>query len=281
MKKAYWLNKKIDLGALRKTKTLLKGLGLNTVCEEALCPNISECFSKSVATFMIMGSICTRNCRFCGVETNKPLNVDPKEPQRIREAVKKLNLRYVVITSPTRDDSDDGGALYFAKTVSALKNLNFVEKIELLIPDFSLNIDSLNTIAHCGADVIGHNVETVPSLYEKVRPMAGYKRSLEVLRIIKRINNSIITKSGIMLGLGEDDDEILRVFNDLRNAECDFLSIGQYLPPSLKHYPVRKYVTPEKFTYFRKKALSMGFKSVLSAPYVRSSYLANTYLKAC
>ena len=277
MRKTSWLNKKIDLGALRRVKTLLKGLRLNTVCEEALCPNISECFSKGIATFMIMGSICTRNCRFCGVKKGKPLNIDPQEPKRIKEAIKALKLKYVVVTSPTRDDLYDGGSLFFAETVSVLKSLDFVEIIELLIPDFSLNIDSLNIIAHCGAGVIGHNVETVPSLYKEVRPMAGYKRSLEVLRIIKRINNSIITKSGIMLGLGENDDEVLRVFSDLRSVGCDFLSIGQYLPPSLEHYPVKEYVAPEKFTYFKEKALAMGFKSVLSAPYVRSSYLADSY----
>ena len=281
MKKAYWLNKKIDLERLRKIKTLLKSFGLNTVCEEALCPNISECFYKGIATFMIMGKVCTRNCRFCGVNKGKPLSLDPKEPERIKEAVRKLSLKYVVLTSPTRDDLSDGGALFYAKTVSKLKTLNFVEKIELLIPDFFLNIDSLNIIARCGADVIGHNMETVPSLYDKIRPRANYERSLEVLRIIKKINSSIITKSGIMLGLGENDNEVLRVFGDLRSAGCDFLSIGQYLPPSLKHYPVKEYVLPEKFSYFREKALSIGFKSVLSAPYVRSSYLADTYFNTC
>jgi len=202
MKKAYWLNKKIDLERLRKTKTLLKSFGLNTVCEEALCPNISECFYKGIATFMIMGKVCTRNCRFCGVNKGKPLSLDPKEPERIKEAVRKLSLKYVVLTSPTRDDLSDGGALFYAKTVSKLKTLNFVEKIELLIPDFFLNIDSLNIIA------------PVPSLYDKIRPRANYERSLEVLRIIKKINSSIITKSGIMLGLGENDNEVLRVFGD-------------------------------------------------------------------
>ena len=277
MKKAIWLNKKIDLSATRKIKTLLKDLALNTVCQEALCPNISECFSKGVATFMIMGDICTRNCRFCGVTKGKPLKLDPKEPERIKEAVIKLNLKYVVITSPSRDDLDDGGASFFAKTVSVLRTLSFVEKIELLIPDFFLNMNSLKIIADCGADVIGHNVETVPSLYQKVRPMANYERSLTVLRTIKALNNSIVTKSGIMLGLGENDGEVLRVFNDLRNAGCDFLSIGQYLPPSSKHYPLKNYVHPDKFIYFKKKALSIGFKSVLSAPYVRSSYLADSY----
>ncbi len=277
MRKPEWLNKKVDLAASRKMKIILKGLGLNTVCQEALCPNISECFQRGVATFMIMGDICTRNCRFCGVKKGAPLALDWDEPYRVKEAVRRLGLKYVVLTSPTRDDLDDGGAAFFAKTVSILKELIFVDKIELLIPDFSLNEGAMKIIAYCGADVIGHNVETVPSLYDKVRPQADYNRSLKVLSIIKELNSSVITKSGIMLGLGEDDDSVIRVFRDLKNAGVSFLSIGQYLPPSLRHYPVKEYVHPDKFDYFKKVALSIGFSSVLSGPYVRSSYLADSY----
>ncbi|UCD15118.1 MAG: lipoyl synthase [Candidatus Omnitrophota bacterium] len=279
MKKPVWLNKKINLSGCRQMKQLSKELNLYTVCEEAFCPNICECFYEQVATFMILGNICTRNCKFCAITKGIPQKVDINEPARIKEAVKKLNLKYVVITSPTRDDLDDGGAGIFCQTVKEVKSLSFSPKVELLIPDFAGNISSLREISVCGADVISHNLETVPSLYPEVRNSADYNRSLGILRIIKSINNKVFTKSGIMLGLGEKRQEIINVLEDLRKANCDFLTLGQYLPPSLSSLAVKEYVSLEKFKYLEKEALKIGFKEIKSSPYTRSSYLAHTFLK--
>lgn len=278
MKKPNWLKKKINLSFCRKTKQVIRDLNLHTVCEESLCPNIAECFKSGIATFMILGDNCTRKCSFCNVGKDKPSKIDYNEPVRIKEVVKKLKLNYVIITSPTRDDLKDYGAGIFCETVKEIKSLNAKKKVEILIPDFLGNTSSIEKVANCGADVISHNIETVPSLYMVVRRGADYKRSLEVLSLIKKMNNKVYTKSGLILGLGEKKSEIINVFKGLRKAGCDFLTLGQYLPPSLGHYPVKEYLKPEKFLFLEKKAYDLGFKRVKSSPYVRSSYLAHTFL---
>ncbi len=278
MQKSHWLNKKINISECRKIKKLLRGLKIHTVCQEAFCPNISECFNCGVATFLILGDVCTRRCAFCGVKKGQPAPVDKEEPERIKEAVRKMALDYVVITSPTRDDIKDGGAAYFCETTKQILSLNDSMKVELLIPDFSGNLYSLEKVSSCGAAVIAHNLETVPSLYAQVRKGADYKRSLDVLSTVKSLKNNILTKSGIMLGLGETEAEVLGVLSDLRATGCDFLTLGQYLPPSLKkHFPLKEYIHPEKFDYFKNKALKIGFKSVKSSPYTRSSYMAHAW----
>ena len=278
LKKPRWLDKKLNLADCRKLKKLLRDFKLNTVCEESLCPNMSECFSQGVATFMILGDICTRDCRFCGIKKGNPGSLDYDEPKRISEAVRQLNLNYVVITSPTRDDLEDGGADLFFRTVRELKNLSSKIRVEILIPDFLGKWTALAKVAASGADVISHNLETVPSLYIKVRKKADYQRSLSIIRNIKKINKSIPVKSGLMLGLGEKESEVIEVLKDLRNADCDFLTLGQYLPPSITHYPLETYIHPEKFSYFEEQALSLGFRRIKSSVYTRSSYLAHTFL---
>lgn len=257
---------------------LLSELKLNTVCQEAKCPNISECFSRGEATFMILGKICTRNCSFCGVEKGIPEPIDKNEPKNVAEAIKRLNLKHAVITSVTRDDLPLGGASHFAETIDHIKRSNPNVTIEVLIPDFKMNQEAINIVIKSRPDIIAHNVETVPSLYRDVR-LASYKRSLNVLKEIKNIDSNIYTKSGLMLGLGEKEEEVINVFSDLADAECDFLSIGQYLSPSKHHYPVKKFVEPSKFDYYKKQAQDTGLKYVLSAPYVRSSYKAGEYLE--
>jgi lipoic acid synthetase len=224
---------------------------------------------------MILGDCCTRKCTFCRVSKGKPSKIDWSEAQRIKEAIKRLNLNYVVVTSPTRDDLEDGGAQVFLETVREIKKEAASIKVEILIPDFLGKKSSLETVANSGADTIAHNLETVPSLYEKVRKGADYWRSLEVLRLIKEMKKDIYTKSGLILGLGEEDEEVIAVLRDLKKVGCDYLTIGQYLPPSLAHYPLNKYITREKFQSLERQAYTLGFKDVKSAPYVRSSYLAN------
>lgn len=279
-KRPQWLNKRINLKDCKELEVMFRGLDLNTVCEEARCPNISECFSKRTATFMILGDTCTRNCRFCAVKKGKPSGIDLNEPERIAEAVKRLGLKYAVITSVTRDDLDDGGAKVFAKTVFAIRGRAPNISVEVLIPDLKGNIESIRKVVEAGPDVINHNVETVPGLYKEVRSQADYRRSLSVLRMVKdfSIDKPIYTKSGLMVGLGERREDILIVLKDLRNVGCDFLSIGQYLCPSASYYPVKEYVSPDKFRYYKEQALKKGFLHVESAPYVRSSYCASEYL---
>jgi lipoic acid synthetase len=276
--KPSWLNKKVDIRDCRRVRSLLKKLNLHTVCEEALCPNISECFGSGLATFMILGDICTRNCSFCGVKKEKPAKVDVNEPKRIKQAVKNLGLDYIVITSPTRDDLVDGGANIFVEAVSQVKSLGLEKKVEILIPDFWGKRELLRKIASCGAEVIAHNIETIPSLYPRVRNGADYERSLKVLEIVKEENSDILTKSGLMLGLGEKKEEVIKALEDLLRVGCDFLTLGQYLPPSLAHYPLKEYISPDKFKILEDFALKIGFKKVKSSPYVRSSYLAHTFL---
>jgi lipoic acid synthetase len=275
MNKPPWLNKRIDLSVCHKLKKTLKSLNLHTVCQESLCPNISECFSKKVATFMILGKVCTRACSFCGVNQGLPLKFDYQEPARIKQAVRRLALKQVVITSPCRDDLPDLGAGAYCKTVKEILSLKPRPLVEVLIPDFLGRPELLSQIADSGAKIIAHNLETTPSLYIKVRKDASYRRSLEVLASLKRQNKNILTKSGLMLGLGENNQELLRVFKDLRGVDCDFLTLGQYLMPSLNHHHLKEYVKPAKFSYLREYALKLGFKGVRSSPYTRSSYLAN------
>ena len=279
MEKPSWLDKKLNLAVCREMKNFLRTSKLHTVCEESFCPNISECFNEGVATFMILGNNCTRSCKFCAVNKETACAIDWNEPKRIAQAVKRLNLHYIVITSPARDDISDGGAELFYRTIEEIKNMDSSKKVEILIPDFLGNSEALIKIANSRADVISHNLETVPSLYANIRPQADYARSLAVLKTIKQLNRSIFTKSGIMLGLGEEEKQIIDTFLDLRKSECDFLTLGQYLAPSLRHYPVKEYITPNKFLSLEKIAYSLGFKKVKSSPYVRSSYLASQFLK--
>ncbi|HDP79192.1 MAG TPA: lipoyl synthase [Mesotoga infera] len=271
-----WLKKKLnaDRSKLSEIKVMLRSLRLHTVCEEAKCPNIGECFASRTATFMILGDICTRNCRFCAVSKGIPGSPDPKEPENISNAVHILQLRHAVITSVTRDDLDDGGASQFVDVVHELRKNCPDTTIELLIPDLNGNWKALEKIVREHPDVLNHNVETVPSLYVSVRPGAIYERSIDLLRRVKEIDSSIITKSGIMVGLGEDEDEVKSVIEDLYAAGCSMLTIGQYLQPSHKHFPVAEYITPEQFEGYRIFALERGFSFVASGSLVRSSYHA-------
>jgi lipoic acid synthetase len=275
-RKPEWLRKKVNQGEQSGMRQLLGELRLNTVCQQALCPNISECFSCGQATFLILGTNCTRQCSFCNVEKTVPLPVDPHEPARVAEAVQRLRLSHVVITSPTRDDLPDGGASIYSATVSAIRSASPETRIELLIPDLQADPDSLGCVVASQPDIIAHNVETVPRLYH-VRSGADYHRSLDVLRICRELAPEIDTKSGIMLGLGEQVEEVRQVMRDLRAVGCRYLSIGQYLAPSREHYPVQEYVRPEHFERLREAGLELGFSHVESGPYVRSSYHAGKY----
>lgn len=277
--KPSWLDKKISLKDCSRMKHLLRGLDLNTVCEEAACPNVSECFAQGIVTFMILGSHCTRSCKFCNVEKGRPAPLDVSEPLRVAEAVKKLELKHVVVTSVTRDDLEDGGARHFADTIACIRRENSRASVEVLIPDFRADVNAISCVVSAAPDIINHNIETISRLYPEVRPEADYKRSLEVLKVAKKLSNdTIYIKSGIMLGLGEKKEEVLDALYDLRKSGCDFLSIGQYLAPSRHHYPVKEYVDPEDFVYYREKAGKLGFKFIASAPYVRSSYQAGEYM---
>lgn len=270
-----WLKQRVpNQETLKKMEKMLRGLSLNTVCEGANCPNMGKCFENKTATFMIMGSICTRGCKFCAVEGGEPKILDPEEPFHVAEASKQLGLKHIVVTSVTRDDLQDGGAEHFAKTVTEIRKLNPNSTIELLIPDLMGNWDALKIIVESGPDIINHNVETIPSLYKKVRPQAIYKRSLELLKQVKIFDSNIFTKSGLMLGLGESDEEVIGVMKDLVDIDCDILTLGQYLRPSTKHVSIHKYIHPDKFEELKNIALGKGFKYVASGPMVRSSYKA-------
>lgn len=273
-----WLRR--PAGSSTKTaelKKILRTSALNTVCEEARCPNIEECFSKGTATFMILGDICTRGCRFCSVHTGKP-QMSPlafeQEAQRVVEATKKLALKYVVITSVARDDLADGGASGFVATVSAIRKQLPDVKIEVLVPDFRGNKNSTSDVVNTGIVVFNHNLETVPRLYRKVRPGSVYKRSLEVLEFAKKSNAEVLTKTGIMLGLGEEKQEVYQLLEDCKKHQIDIFTAGQYMRPSLAHLKVEKYLTPEEFEHYRDYAKSLGFKHVFIGPLVRSSYHA-------
>ena len=253
----------------------MSNAGLNTVCQEANCPNMFECFSKNTSTFMILGSQCTRNCRFCNVAPGSPLSVDPDEPMRVAKAAFDLKLKYVVVTSVTRDDLEDGGAFHFAATIKAIKNtLPDDPKVEVLIPDFKGNFKALEIVVSANPDVLNHNIETVPSLYPIARPEANYQQSLDLLQNVNTINASMQVKSGIMVGLGETMEELEQTMTDLFVHGCNIITIGQYLQPTRNHLEVEKYYSPDKFKELENKARRIGFKKVAAGPFVRSSYNA-------
>jgi len=275
-KKPSWIRSKIiDSATFHKTKNIVLKNNLHTVCQEANCPNITECWSKKHATFMILGDTCTRACAFCDVKTGIPKIVDPLEPQRVAAAVKDLELKHVVITSVDRDDLDDGGATHFKNVILAIKKINPKTTIEVLTPDFLKKGEAYKKVIEAEPDVFNHNVETVPSLYLKVRPGSRYYASVKLLEQVKQINPSLFTKSGIMVGMGESLEEILQVMDDLRAANVDFLTIGQYLQPSSKHFPLHRYVEPKEFDELKNRALAKGFLLVSSSPLTRSSYHAD------
>jgi lipoic acid synthetase len=270
-----WLKKRLPPSEdLAKVKSILDSAELHTVCEEARCPNLGECFSKGTATILILGRICTRNCGFCAVGHGVSASPDGEEPEKVAQAVKKMGLHYVVITSVTRDDLPDGGASHFAKTIQAIRALDREIKIEVLIPDFKGDLSSLLTVLRKSPDVLNHNIETISRLYQEVRPQADYRRSLYLLKRAKEKGDQTLTKSGFMLGLGETEEEILSLLQDLSEVGCDFLTIGQYLQPRLDRLPVVRYIPPEEFEGYKKIGEEMGFKSVASGPFVRSSFHA-------
>ena len=277
-KKPEWLRVKYNSAAVEETAQIMKNLGLNTVCREANCPNMGECFAHRTATFMILGSHCTRNCRFCNITHGSPDMLDQTEPESVAEAVRSLGLRHSVVTSVTRDDLPDGGASHFAAVIRAIRRRSPGTTVEVLIPDFKGNLSALETVLNAQPDVLGHNIETVERLYPAVRPGADYERSLSILHRTHGIQG-IYTKTGFMVGLGENRNEISKLLRDIFSAGCDILTIGQYLQPSPEHAPLQRYVTPEEFSELRREALDIGFKSVVSDPLVRSSYMAHRSLE--
>lgn len=275
-----WLSKKVSLRSIQALHPLLKKLKLNTVCSEAMCPNIGECSSHRVATILILGNRCTRSCAFCSVRKGSPLPVDNGEPGRVCEGIEAMGLRHAVITSVTRDDLTDGGASVFSETVRLIRERLPAVTVELLVPDFFGNRDSVKVVVDAGPDIFAHNIEMVRRLYPLVRRISDYDRSLDVLRMAKEIKGDLTTKSGLMLGLGETEPEVIEAMRDLRKVSCDLLSIGQYLAPSRNHYPVAEYIKPEQFAEYKRIGLGLGFKFIESAPYVRSSYMAEKYIKS-
>ena len=279
-KKPYWIRSKIvNSQVFFQTKQVVNQNNLVTVCQEANCPNITECWSKKHATFMIMGDTCTRACAFCDVKTGKPTGLDMYEPAKISNAVKALNLKHVVITSVDRDDLDDGGSHHFYKVVTATREKNPSTSIEVLTPDFLRKGDAYKKVLEADLDVFNHNIETVPRLYPTVRPGARYFASLELLKNAKKFNKKVFTKSGIMVGLGEKKEEVIQVMDDLRSAEVDFITIGQYLQPSTKHHPLNRYYHPNEFKELEIIAKTKGFLLVSSSPLTRSSYHADEDFK--
>ena len=275
-KKPFWLKVKAPQGKIfDETKGLLDDLNITTVCEEASCPNIGNCWSKKHATMMIMGDICTRACSFCNVATGKPNKLDLSEPIRVAKSVARLNLNHVVITSVDRDDLHDGGADHFVSTITDIRKYSPNTSIEILTPDFLKKDGALEKVINAKPDVFNHNLETVPRLYPSVRPGARYFHSLSLLAKVKEVDPNIFTKSGIMVGLGESQNEIYQVMDDMRSADIDFLTIGQYLQPTIKHHKVEKFVNPDDFDKYKKVALSKGFLLVSSSPFTRSSFHAS------
>lgn len=272
IRKPEWLKRTFDPVAEERMKSLLRSLSLHSVCEDANCPNRGECFRNKTATFMILGDICTRGCRYCAVAKGSPLPLDFEEAQRVARAAEALELKHVVVTSVTRDDLPDGGAAQFARTIQAIRARLPGASVEVLIPDFQGSFEALQTVIDAKPDVINHNVETVPTLYPTVRPQADYLRSLELLRRVKRVG--IRSKSGLMAGLGETEAQVHALMDDLAAAGCDMLTIGQYLQPTKQHLPVAEYITPAQFDAYRAAALAKGIRYVASGPFVRSSYHA-------
>jgi len=274
-RKPPWLKKRIPpFQDLQKVKSILDETDLHTVCEEARCPNLGECFARGTSTFLILGKICTRDCGFCAVEHGVPAQPDQAEPEKVAEAVKKMWLQYVVITSVTRDDLSDGGASFFAKTIQTIRAPDSKTKVEVLIPDFQGSPSSLESVLKEGPDVLNHNIETVSRLYPEVRPQADYERSLHLLGRSKQNHPYVLTKSGFMLGLGERKEEVLGLLQNLREVGCDFLTVGQYLQPRPDRLPVVRFVPPQEFEEYKTIAEEFGFKAVASGPFVRSSFHA-------
>lgn len=273
-RKPEWLRVRYNQEAVAEVAQLLGELKLNTVCKEANCPNLGECYRKHTATFMILGSECTRNCRFCNVAPGHPLPPDPEEPENVAVAAQKLGLRHVVLTCPTRDDLPDGGAEHFAKTVRAIRAKCPGVTVETLISDMKMNTAALDVVVEAHPEVLNHNVETVEALQKAVRPQADYRRSLSVLRYCKEKDPTLLTKTGFMVGLGESEEQIEALLDDVLATGCDILTIGQYLQPTPEHYPLARYATPEDFARYKEMALAKGFRYVASAPLARSSYKA-------
>ena len=279
-----WFRQEIpDSNKIRSMKEMFRGSRLHTVCESAHCPNLGKCWGQGVATFMILGEVCTRACRFCAVKAGLPQTVDPDEPFHVAQTVKELKLRYVVITSVARDDLKDEGAGHFVATINAIRQLTPQVKIEVLIPDFSAKYDSLKVLTDAAPEVVSHNIETVRRVSSRIRPQAQHDRSLEVLRLMRRLNPNIFVKSSFMVGIGETDEEVVELMKELADAGCQILTIGQYLAPTQmkRHVPVERFVTPEQFQKYRTLGMTMGFKYVMSAPLVRSSYIAEEGYKSC
>lgn len=275
VQKPKWLRRQLSRGpGYEKVKGMISDDRLHTVCQEAKCPNMWECFSQQTATFLIMGSRCTRNCRFCSVRQGPLEPPDPVEPTRVAEVAHQMGLKYVVITSVTRDDVPDGGASLFARTITEIRRKMTDACVEVLIPDFQGNRDALHTVLDAGPDVLNHNIETVPRLYPRVRPQAEYRRSLDIIQWAHTYDPALPTKSGLMLGLGEEEAEVENTLHDLQTAGCQILTLGQYLQPSKNHLPVERYIPPDEFEAWRIKAIKIGFKEVASGPFVRSSYHA-------
>ncbi|MCX8094425.1 MAG: lipoyl synthase [Candidatus Goldbacteria bacterium] len=275
-RKPEWLQKKINFNDLHETQNFLIGKNIHTICHQARCPNISECFSQKIATFLILGDICTRGCIFCNVKKGIPeKKTFTQEIEDILAAIKEMKLKFVVITSVTRDDLDDGGASVFCEIINRIRDMDSSIKVETLVPDFKGNKNALSKIFNSKPDVFSHNLETIPSLYH-LRNGAIFDLSMDILKQAK--SQGLLVKTGIMLGLGEDIDEVVLLLKELREIDCDFISIGQYLSPTKEHYPVKKYIEPEIFAYLKRIAMLLGFKYVESGPYVRSSYMASNYL---
>ncbi|HSV32201.1 MAG TPA: lipoyl synthase [Atribacteraceae bacterium] len=274
-----WLKRRFRAPDELATMTkLLRSLHLHTVCESAHCPNIGECFRRGTATFLILGNICTRNCGFCAVTTGVPEQPDREEPKNVAGAARQLKLQHVVVTSVTRDDLADGGAGHFSATVAAVRYSLPESTVEILTPDFQGNRKAIDLVVKSRPDIFNHNLETVSTLYPRVRPQASYQRSLDLLKQVKDAAPKIITKSGFMLGLGENEEQTIALLHDIRQAGCDIVTIGQYLAPSVRHLPVVEYLPPERFAWYRAQALSLGFRGVASDPLVRSSYLADLFV---
>jgi len=275
LRKPEWMRiGNMDREKIREVQSILRKLKLHTVCEESMCPNIGKCFEKKTATFLVMGDICTRNCKFCDIKFGKPGSLDEDEPQRILEAAKKLSLRHIVITSVTRDDLPDGGASHYAGITKKLREYDENLIIELLIPDLKGKEEDIQTIVDTKPDIINHNVEVVPRLFRKITPQSNYETSLKLLKLVKEFDPNTITKSGMMVGLGETKQEVFDVMKDLREVNCDILTIGQYLKPPSSNLEIEEYVHPEIFKEYEELAYDMGFKFVASAPFVRSSFNA-------
>lgn len=272
----------IDTDKTKKVRSLLKKHALHTICESGRCPNKAECYAHNTASFLIMGDVCTRNCRYCNVKSGRPLPLDDEEPQKLAETINDLGLKYAVITSVTRDDLPDGGALHFAKTIRAIKNVSTEIKVEVLVPDFKGDKKAIDTVLEAKPDVFNHNIEVVPALYKNARPQGSFERAISVLTYAKQSHPKIPIKTGMMIGLGESNEEILSVLRQLKAIDCDIVTIGQYLQPSKTHLEVKKYYKLSEYEELTRKALEIGIKAPVFAPLVRSSYQASLALeKAC